>query len=105
MATKRLDEAEWHRYFDEIADDLRDRKATVQVVAQDIGAQFAAEGLGIVGITYDRKDRLLEIALDGLNHMIQQPREIYVDEAPDGLAMVEATDADGRKHIVQISRQ
>jgi len=105
MATTRLDEQEWQRYFDRIADALHGWKATVQVVAPDIGAQFAAEGTDIVGIAYDPKDNLLEVALDGLDHLIRHPREIYVDETPDGLAMIEAIDADGRKHIIQISRR
>jgi hypothetical protein len=102
MATIRLDEEEWQRYFDKAAGALHGRKATVEVVAADVGAQFAAENLGIVGITYDPKDRLLEVALDGMDHMIRHPQEIYVDQTPHGIAVVEAVDADGRKHIVQI---
>ena len=105
MTTRKLDEQEWHKYFDESARALRGLKATVEVVAADIGAQFVAEGLGIVGITYDQKDKLLEVALDGLDHLIMHPQKIYVDETPHGLAVVEATDADGRKHIIQIGRQ
>jgi hypothetical protein len=105
MTTRKLDEQEWHRYFDEHAAALHGRKAVVEVVAADVGAQFVAEGLGIVGITYDQKDKLLEVALDGLDHLIMHPQEIYVDETPHGLAVVEATDADGRKHIIQIARQ
>jgi hypothetical protein len=105
MTTRKLDEQEWHKYFDESARALRGLKATVEVVAADVGAQFVAEGLGIVGITYDQKDKLLEVALEGMDHLIRHPQEIYVDETPHGLAVVEATDADGRKHIVQIGSQ
>src|SRR4051794_35353151 len=55
MTTRKLDEQEWHRYFDEGTRALLGRKATVEVVAADVGAEFVAEGLGIVGITYDQK--------------------------------------------------
>jgi hypothetical protein len=105
MTTRKLDEQEWHRYFDECDRALRGLKAVVEVVAADVGAQFVAEGLSIVGITYDQKGRLLEVALEGMDHLIRHPQEIYVDETPQGLAVVEATDADGRKHIIQITRQ
>jgi hypothetical protein len=105
MTTRKLDEQEWHRYFDKSDRALRGLKATVEVVATDVGAQFVAEGLGIVGITYDQKGKLLEVAMEGMDHLIMHPREIYVDETPQGLAVVEATDADGRKHIIQISHQ
>ncbi|HYI69638.1 MAG TPA: DUF5335 family protein [Skermanella sp.] len=103
MATKRLDEHDWARYFNDAASTLRGRKATVEVVAPDIGAQFAAVGLDVIGIAYDPKNRLLEVALDGMDHLIRHPQEIYVDETPHGLAVVEATDGSGRKHIVQIT--
>jgi hypothetical protein len=105
MTTRKLDEQEWHRYFDEGDRALHGLKATVEVVGADIGAQFVAEGLGIFGITYDQKGKLLEVVLDGMDHLILHPQEIYVDETPHGLAVVEAIDADGRKHIIQIIRQ
>jgi hypothetical protein len=105
MTTRKLDEQEWHRYFDEGDRALHGLKATVEVVGADIGAQFVAEGLGIFGITYDQKGKLLEVVLDGMDHLILHPQEIYVDETPHGLAMVEAIDADGKKHIIQIIRQ
>lgn len=102
MATKRLDEEEWGRYFDNAAGTLLGRKATVEVVAPDVGAQFAAVGVNVIGIVYDPKDKLLEVALDGMDHLIRHPQEIYVEETPRGLSAVEATDGSGRKHIVQI---
>jgi hypothetical protein len=105
MTTRKLDEQEWHRYFDEGDHALRGQKATVEVVGADVGAQFVAEGLSIFGITYDQKGRLLEVVLEEMDHLIPHPQEIYVDETPQGLAVVEATDADGRKHIIQIIRQ
>jgi hypothetical protein len=105
MTTRKLDEQEWHRYFDERASALHGRKAVVEVVAADVGAQFVAENLGIVGITYDPKGRLLEVALGGMDHMIRHPQEIYVEETPQGIATFEAIDAEGRKHIVQIGRR
>jgi hypothetical protein len=101
----KLNPEEWHRYFNNIASALHGRKATVEVVAPDVGAQFVAEELGIIGITYDPKGQLLEVALDGMDHLIRSPVEIYVDERPHGIGVVEATDADGRKHIIQFVRQ
>lgn len=103
MATKKIEQAEWRRYFDTNGGALHGRKATVQVIGPDIGAQLAAEGLPIVGVTYDSKDQLLEIALDGLDHLIRHPQEIYVDESPHGAMVLEAVDGEGRKHIVQVA--
>lgn len=102
MTTKRIEQGEWGRYFDLNGGALKGRKATLQVIGPDIGAQVAAEGLRIVGVAYDPKDRLLEIALDGLDHLIRHPQEIHVDEALHGAMVIEAVDGDGRKHIVQV---
>jgi len=104
MTTRKLNQEEWQLYFDRIAKSLRDRKATVEVVSPDVGAQFIAEELGILGITYDPRSGLLEVALDGMDHLIRHPVEIYVDETPEGIGVVEATDDDNRKHIIQLVR-
>ena len=69
MATRRLDEHDWGRYFDNVAGALRGREATVEVVAPDVGAQFAAVGLDVIGIAYDPKNELLEIALVAHPHL------------------------------------
>lgn len=102
MTTTRIEEGEWLRYFDRAKATLCGRMVSVQLVAEDVGAQYVAERLGLVGITYDPKDRLLDVALEGLDHLIERPREIYVDEAPDGAIAIEAIDAEGRKHIIRI---
>ncbi|GAA4257613.1 DUF5335 family protein [Azospirillum formosense] len=102
MTTTRLEEQEWHRYFSAAKNILYGRLASVQVVGADVGAQRVADRVSLLGVTFDPKGHLLDVALDGLNHLIQNPREIYVDEAPSGAIAMDVVDADGRKHIIQI---
>ena len=45
-----------------------------------MGNQVRSDWLPLIGVTYDPKDGLVEIALEGLDHMIRGPREIYVEE-------------------------
>ena len=42
----------------------------------------------LIGVTYDPKSDLVEIALEGLDHMIGRPREIYVQDDAGALASI-----------------
>jgi hypothetical protein len=64
-----------------------------------------AEWLPLIGITYDPRDDAVEIALDGLDHMIRKSREIYLDDRAAGLTSLEIVDADGVRQIVKLKDQ
>jgi hypothetical protein len=55
-----------------------------------------------LGIVYDRKNDIVEVALDGLDHMIHEPREIYVDVDGKGLLSLEIVDAEGARQVVRL---
>jgi hypothetical protein len=42
------------------------------------------------------------VALEGLDHLIHKPREIHVDDGPEGLAALEIVDTDDVKQIVKL---
>jgi hypothetical protein len=44
----------------------------------------------------------VEIALEGLDHLIYRPREIYLDDEVGGLTSLEIVDADDRWQIVKL---
>ncbi len=81
MAIRRLEKDEWQAYLDRISKRLAGMRAEIEVAALNLGDQIAAEWVPIFGIVYDSKDDVLEIALDGLDHLISKPKEIYVDES------------------------
>ena len=58
--------------------------------------------LPLLGIVYDPKNDIIEIALENLDHMIRKPREVFVEQSELGLTSLKATDGDGRQHIVQL---
>jgi hypothetical protein len=55
-----------------------------------------------LGLVYDPKDDLVEVALDGVDHMIVKPREIYLDEGLRGPMSIEIIDAEGTKQIIKL---
>ena len=102
MTIRRLEKPEWRPFFDAISKLLEAKDAEVEVASLDLGDQTQAEWLPLLGITYDPRDDVVDIALDGLDHMIRKPREIYLDNGAAGLTSLEIVDADGVRQIVKL---
>ena len=105
MTIRRLEKPEWRPFFDTMSKILEAKVAEVEVASLDLGDRTQAEWLPLIGVTYDPRDDAVEIALDGLDHMIRKPREIYLDDGAAGLTSLEIVDADGVRQIVKLKDQ
>src|SRR5262245_4656392 len=94
-------QSEWRPFFGRVSKGLLGKRAEVEVASLDLGDQIMAEWVPMLGITYDSRDDLLDVALDRANHLIRHPREILVEEAPTGLASVAVIDEDGTRRVVR----
>jgi len=74
------------------------------VASMNLGDQIETEWIPFFGITYDPKDDLVEFVLEGLDHLIRSPKQIFVDEGADGLTSVEIVDSDDVKHIAVLKQ-
>jgi hypothetical protein len=84
---------------------LRDRfgkQVEIEVASLALGVQVEAEWLPLLGIVYEPRTDVVEIALEGLDHMIRRPREIYADEEGIGLASLEIVEGGDVRHIVRL---
>jgi hypothetical protein len=104
MAVRTLPKSEWQSYFDRVSKDLIGDRAMVEVIGLAFGNRTEARCMSLIGITYDSKDDILQIALDGLDHLIRGPRDIVVNDGAEGLDQVEIVDADRQKQIVRLVR-
>lgn len=102
MTTRKLEKAEWHPFFDKVSKALIGKRAEIEIASLGLGDQIEAEWLPVIGIAYDPKDDVLEIALDGLDHLIPHPKEIYVDDTGVVLSSLDVIDQDGTSQIVQL---
>jgi hypothetical protein len=102
MATRKLDKAQWHPFFDGMSRVLLGLRAEIEVDSLQLGAQVEAEWLPLLGIVYDPKDDLVEVALEGVDHLIYRPQEVYVDEGPIGIESVLIVRADDVREIVKL---
>jgi len=81
---------------------LEGKEAEIEIASLRLGDQVEAEWLPLLGIAYDPNDDIVEVALEGLDHLIPKPRDIYVEDAPSGLVALEIIDADDVKQIVKL---
>ena len=102
MTTRKLDKRQWPTFFDGVTRMLEGERAEIEVVSLRLGDQVEAEWLPLLGIAYDSKDDIVDVALDGLDHLIPKPREIYVEDGAQGLLALEIVDADDVRQIIKL---
>ncbi len=100
MRTETLNKAQWETYLDRLSKVLEGKRATVEVASLDLGDQVEAEELALHGLTYDPKSDLVEVALEGLDHMIRRPKAVQVLHGERGIEALAITDGEGREQIV-----
>lgn len=106
--TRQIASSEWSQYFDAFTRQyLRGESAglaTIQAVSGQLGDQVVATNARLLGITFDPHDNNLDISLEGANHVVIQPSEIWVLEGDheDVLATFEVVQRDGSKEILQV---
>ena len=79
-------------------------RAEVEIAGLKSGDHIEARWVPLIGITYESKGDVLEIALERLDHLIHRPRDIVVTDSPEGLESMEVVDSEGRKQIVKLMK-
>jgi hypothetical protein len=102
MTTRKLDKTQWRTFFDRLSTTLEGKQAEIEIASLRLGDQVEADWLPLLGIAYDPNDDIVEVALEGLDHLIPKPRELYAEEGPGGLTALEIIDADDVKQIVKL---
>ena len=98
----KLEKEVWHPYFDAMSKMLVGKRAEIEVDSLQLGSQVQASWLPLLGIVYDPKSDIVEVALEGLDHMIHHPREVYVDVNESGLNSVEVIAEDDERQIINL---
>ena len=94
--------SEWQSFFDRLSDALLGKWAEIEVATMDLGDTIIAKWIPMLGITYEPKDDLLDVALDRTNHVIRRPKEIVVEEHRGELVSIAVLDSDGARQTVHL---
>ena len=70
----------------------------------ELGDQIEAEWVQLLGLSYDPKGDAFDVILKGLDHRIEKPRAIYLEEGREGLSSIEIVDSEGTRQIVKLRK-
>lgn len=98
-----VDKEDWANFLQWVSEGLTGGRAEIDVLGLDIGAQVEARALPLLGLAYDRKSDVIEVALDGLDHLIHRPRELTVHEEDAGLMSIRIIDEDDVTQLIKLS--
>ena len=79
-------------------------RAEVEIAGLKSGGRIEARWVPLIGITYEPKGDVLEIALERLDHFIHEPRNMVVTDSPEGLESMEVVDFEGSKQVVKLMK-
>ncbi len=102
MKTEKIAREDWARYFDQVTKFLEGKRAVVELESLKLGDQVEANSLPLFGITYDYKNDIIEVAMDGLDHLIHKPQDVFVGVGEFGIESIEIVDAQGEKQIISL---
>ncbi len=100
MSVRKLEKTEWGPFFDYLSKILEGRQAEIEAASLSIGNQVQANWLPILGLVYDPKDDVVELALGGLDHLIK-PNTIFFDEQAGMLGSLEIVDRNNVSQVVK----
>lgn len=100
MAMRKLDKTEWHAFFEHMSKGLIGKRVEIQAASLALGAQIEAEWLPLLGIVYDPKNDIVEVALDGVDHVIHKPRDLYANLEAGELTSLEVIDGQDVRQII-----
>lgn len=102
MATVKLEKAAWQPYFDQISTTLVGKQAEIETASLKIGDRIDAEWVPLRGIVYDPAKDMVDIMLEGFDHIVRNPHDIYVEQGPLGVTSMEVIDADDVRQIIKL---
>lgn len=107
--TTQIPRGEWSDYFDNftrqhLRSDLPEL-VTIEVLSPRLGDQVYAQNARLLGLSYDAHGEAFEVLLDGADHMVFQPAEVWALEG-DGevIAVFELVHADGTRQLIHVKQ-
>ena len=100
MAIRSVQPEEWYAFCIRTSRSLMGKRAAIEIASHSSGHCVEDFASPLLGISFRPVDDLISIHFDGVDHVVRRPRELYVDERPDGLASLEIVDAEGYRRIV-----
>jgi hypothetical protein len=102
MTARSINKTDWEAFCDGVSLALEGSNAEIEVESLDLGSQIEREWTPLIGISYDPEDDIIDVALEEVDHIITQPRELVADLDDMEVNALQITDGDGRRHLVRL---
>ena len=107
--SKLIPRERWTKYFDAFSKrylrDERSEVATIMLASPFVGTRTAVDGARVIGITYDKHNDVLDVALEGVDHLVHHPRTIRVTEDGGGFIRKLVVDRrSGPREVIMIGQ-
>jgi hypothetical protein len=102
MSISKIEKPAWRDYLDQMSKALAGQDAEIEVDSLAIGQQVEAQWAPFFGIVYEPKSDMIEVVLEGLDHMIHKPKELYADSEASKLMSLEVIDEDDVRQIIRL---
>jgi uncharacterized protein YuzE len=103
MAVQQIARENWHDFLEHFTRTIQGREAEVEVVSDDFGDQRLAEGVRLLGLSYDARGDVLEVELENVGHRVAHPGTLFVDLAEaGGVIGIEIEGEDGVRNILRL---
>jgi uncharacterized protein DUF5335 len=98
MQTRTIPPDRYKTFFDSLSRIYQGSSATLEFVAEDLGAQHEIDDQPLSGVSYDKSGLELHfVGRDGshLTHRIERPKRVQLEEGDDGLVEALEIESDG----------
>lgn len=99
--TRKIEKATWNRFFHDTTRSLEGKSVDIEIITDDYGDMTQCNKKRLLGVTYEEDTDTLQIACDGLDHMIAHPLAIYVEQEGIDLRSMGIIVQDGSEQIVK----
>ena len=96
-----VEKTDWEAYLDTVAKHLGARVVEVEVAGLDLGDQIEADWVPLLGLSYDPREDVVSVAVEGAERLVRQPVEVVVEDGVEGVRWIDIRDADGHHNIVR----
>jgi hypothetical protein len=100
MQNLHIQRGNWQNILDHISRPQNTCKVTIEVDAEDLGAQKEVENAELHGLSYDHKGGTIAIRAGAVEHMIVQPERIDIAHAGTDLICMEIADREKARHLI-----
>ncbi len=106
MAEKCIIPNDWEKFLDDLSKKIKamDEAVEIDIVAPSVFEGEEAKGLQLVGISYDPKDKVVSVFCEVLDHLINKPQEICVEDENGAIKEIRITDGSGLEHFIKFSK-